>query len=137
MTQALEARGFSAFSLALFSRSHKASTLRQYQSVWGKFQLFLDSHHIPQGNVNKVAVFNFLAFHVVVKKRQYRTIATYRCALKLPLFIIFNINLDGVLSDCFMRGVFNFKPPQRHTPMPSWSFNTLLAFLKSREFEPL
>ena len=137
MTQALEAKGFSAFSLALFSRSHKASTLRQYQSVWGKFQSFLDLHHIPQGNVNEVAVFNFLAFHVVVEKRQYRTIATYRCALKLPLFIIFNINLDGVLSDCFMRGVFNFKPPQRHAPMPSWSLNTLLAFLKSREFEPL
>ena len=56
--------------------------------------------------------------------------------LKL-LLVIFNINLDGVLSDCFMRGVFNFKPPQRHAPMPNWSLITLLAFLKSIEFEPL
>ena len=137
LTQALRAKGFSALSLSLFAKSHKASTLRQYQSVWVKFRAFLDFNQVYHGDVNEVVVFNFLAFHVVVEKRQYRTIATYRCALKLPFFIIFNIILDGVLSDCFMRGVFNFKPPQKHAPMPSWSLNTLLAFLKSGEFEPL
>ena len=91
ITQALRAKGFSALSLSLFSKSHKASTLKQYQCVWVKFRAFLEYNHIYHGDVNEVVVFNFLAFHVLVEKRQYRTITTYRCALKLPFFPLFSI----------------------------------------------
>ena len=34
-------------------------------------------------------------------------------------------------------GAFNYAPPVRHAPMPRWSLNILLAYLKSSSFEPL
>lgn len=36
-----------------------------------------------------------------------------------------------------MRGVFNFRPPQKASPMPVWSLSGLLCFLCSDLFEPL
>ena len=82
-------------------------------------------------------MYNFLAHHIFNMKRKYRTIAKYRCALRLPLLVSLDIDINTVLSALFMRGVFNTIPPVRQAPMPAWSLNSLLSFLNSNYFEPL
>ena len=37
----------------------------------------------------------------------------------------------------YMRGVFNYRRPQKTKEMPRWSLNLLLEYLKGNLFEPL
>ena len=37
----------------------------------------------------------------------------------------------------FMKGVFNYNPPQKAREMPKWSLNRLLRYLRGNQFEPL
>ena len=54
---------------------------------------------------------NSLFFHAFQFKREYRTIAAYQCAVKLPLKLVLGIDFGGTELGLFMRGLFNTKPP--------------------------
>ena len=82
-------------------------------------------------------VCNFLTFQATVCKLQYGTVSGYRSALRLPLYWGCGLEVSNVVSDQFLRGLFNLFPPRRAAPMPIWSLNILLSFLQSGRFEPL
>ena len=124
-------------TIAILERAHAASSQKQYQSIWSKFLDFLNVNNISHNSVSIADVMNFLAFHAIHYKRQYRTLAAYKCAIELPLRLLFNLDFGGVELGLFMRGLFNTNPPLKNAPMPFWSLNNLFEFLNSIRFEPL
>ena len=79
----------------------------------------------------------FLDYFCTSVEREYRTLAVYKCALRLPLLWACDFDIEGVMMQYYMRGVFNFRPPQKTKEMPRWSLNLLLEYLKGNYFEPL
>ena len=128
--------GFSEAATDLFLTCHKPSTRSQYQSTWAKFLAFLDSVGVALSEVKLCHVHNFLAQEAVVRGRAYHTVATYKCALSLPLQICCGLDLEGVCTRKFMMGVWNLRPPQPR-PMPAWDLSTLLGFVRCDLFEDL
>ena len=94
---------------------------------------YLSVQGIPHGSISIAVVCDFLDYFCTDVEREYRTL----CALRHPLLWACDIDLEGVLLKYFMRGLFNYRPPQIAKQMPVWSLNQLLSFLKSSEFEPL
>ena len=129
--------GFSEDSADIYLLIHKDSSTRQYQSIWSKFLLFLTHSGIPHSSISIASVCNFLSHHAKVRGRLYRTVSGYRCALRLPLLWSCGLDVNCFTTDQFLRGLFNFRPPQRSRPMPIWNVNVLLEFLSSSRFEPL
>ena len=83
-------------------------------------------------------VLDFLDFYVTDFERQYRTISVYKCALKLPLLWTCDVDIERFdIAAYFMRGVFNYNPPEKAREMPRWSLNHLLRYLSGTQFEPL
>ena len=136
MRDSLGAEGFSRSAMDIILDCHKQSTCAQYQSTWVKFLDFLDSEGVRPDRLRLCHVHNFLAHEAEVGNKAYRTIATYKCALALPLKICFNLDLDGVRTKKFMMGAWNRNPP-RSRPMPLWDLSDLLFFLRSDRFEDL
>ena len=117
--------------------SHKEASTRQYQSVWRKFLSFLFDNDVPHHRVSVAVVCNFLTFESSFHGLQYRTVSGYRCALRHPLYWGCGFDVNSFVSDQFLRGLFNYRPPARAAPMPVWSINVLLSYLQSAAFEPL
>ena len=133
----LRNQGFSQGVIERVVAAFRESTNRQYQSVWKLFLNFLSVQGIPHSSISVPVVCEFLDYCCTVLEREYRTVAAYKCALRHPLLWACGVQMEGVLLDYFMKGVFNFRPPQRAKVMPAWSLNHLLNFLKGSEFEPL
>ena len=137
MRLALSARGLSADSVDMVLRAHRVSSTRQYQAIWSKFLSFLSSKGLGSQDVSIAVVCDFLTVQSHILGFQYRTVAAYRCALRHPLLFACGLDINCELSVLFMRGVFNFRPPRKASPMPVWSLSGLLCFLCSDLFEPL
>ena len=105
--------------------------------VWSKFLSFLTSIGLSSLDVSMAVVCDFLTVQSVGMGFQYRTVAAYRCALRHPLLFSCGLEITCDLSVLYMKGVFNYRPPQRASPMPVWSLSGLLSFLCSSLFEPL
>ena len=135
--QAIRKEGLNNFSVRVLLRCHKRSTIRQYQCVWSKFLAFLAREGILHHKVDVKDVLNFLSFFAEFHSFAYKTLAVYKCALRLPLLFCLGINLDCELVRYYMRGLFDLNPPPSHGFMPSWDLSDLLIFLRSDEFFPL
>ena len=62
----------------------------------------------------------------------------YKCALYCPLLWACDLEMEELsITARFMKGAFNFNPPQKTREMPKWSLNILLRFLRGSQFEPL
>ena len=136
MKRSLLNDGFSMAAVDYFLSCHKSSTQSQYQSTWARFLAFLDSELVRPSEVRLYHVHNFLAKEALDKGKAYRTVATYKCALALPLKICWDLDLDNIHTRKFMMGVWNGNPP-KPTPMPSWDLSELLVFIRSDLFEDL
>ena len=124
-------------TISIVKKAHADSSLRQYQSIWGKFLDFLSANSITHDSVDIADVMNFLSFHAIQFKREYHTIAAYKCAVELPLKLVLGIDFGGTELGLFMRGLFNTKPPRKCAPMPTWYLDILFEYLNSDRFEPL
>ena len=124
-------------TISIIKKAHADSSLKQYQSIWGKFLDFLDANSISHDRVGIADVMNFLSYHAIQFKREYRTIAAYKCAVKLPFKLVLGIDFGGTELGLFMRGLFNTKPPRKCAPMPTWYLDILFEYLNSDRFEPL
>ena len=113
------------------------STLKTYQSAWKNFLDFLTVQGIVHSLVSIPVVCEFLDYFCTSMEREYRTLGVYKCALRLPLLWACDLDIEGVLMQNYMRGVFNYRRPQKTKEMPRWSLNRLLEFLKGNLFEPL
>ena len=137
LTAYYKKRGCSRLALQIFKQGHSDGTHRAYESAWSLFRDFLSYKRIHPSRIRSSDIFNFLAFHRRVHNRQYRTLAKYRAAIKLPIKTHSKIDLDSDFSYLFMRGLRREVPPVRSAPMPMWSLDHLLAYLCSGRFEPL
>ena len=133
----LLADGWTEDAISMLLRAHRDSSARQYQGVWDKFMSFLSLRSLSAGDVTVGVVCDFLSFHAVTYERRYRTLSGYRSALRHPLLFALRIEVNGVASDLFLRGIFNYVPPVRARRMPCWSLDVLLSFLLTPPFEPL
>ena len=105
-------------TISIIKKAHADSSLRQYQSIWDKFLVFLDANSISHDSVGIADVMNFLSYHAIQFKREYRTIAAYKCAVELPLKLVLGIDFESTELGLFMRGLFNTKPPRNLLPCP-------------------
>ena len=110
-------------------RAHRVSSTRQYQAIWSKFLSFLSSKGLGSQDVSIAVVCDFLTVQSHIFGFQYRTVAAYRCALRHPLLFACGLDINCELSVLFMRGVFNFRPPRKASPMPVWSLSGLVFFV--------
>ena len=133
----LLAAGFNSTAADIYLLSHRASSTRQYQSVWCKFLTFLDRIGVPFAATSVGVLCNFLTHEATVNKLQYRTLTGYRSALRLPIYWCCGLEINTAVSNQFLRGLFNLRPPLRAAPMPVWNINVLLSYLQSDRFEPL
>ena len=116
---------------------HSRSTKHQYETAWRKFLRFLQMRDIPLDKVEIGSVLEFLTYEHKNYNREFKTIASYKNALRDPLWSARGLNLDSQLVNDFMGGLRRAKPPRRAAPMPSWELNDLLRHLRSSAFEPL
>ena len=128
---ALKASGFSEDSVDITRQAHRESTVRQYQTVWQYFLDYLASTGVQSSDVSEVTVCNFLSFHAVKFGRKYRTLSAYKSALRHPIYLACGVDINCLTSDFFLRGLFNFNPPQKAKAMPKWSLEELLLYLQS------
>ena len=134
----LSRKGYSVSSIDFIIGAERPSTRKQYQSTWKNFLNYLAAQNIDHSNISRPVVLDFLHFYSTEFHRKYRTIAGYKCALYCPLLWMCDLDLEDLLiTTKFMRGAFNFNPPQKAKVMPKWSLNILLWYLRSSVFEPL
>ena len=67
-------------------------------------------------------------FLLLTYNTQYRTITTYRSALRHPILFFCGMNIRSLSSNLFLWSAFNFQPPLRAKSMPNLSLNGLLSF---------
>ena len=48
-----------------------------------------------------------------------------------------NLDIEGLITNYLMRGIFIYRPPQKTKEMPRWSLDLVFDYLKSDSFEPL
>ncbi|CAL4205625.1 unnamed protein product [Meganyctiphanes norvegica] len=137
MRLALRVSGYSDAAINILLLAHKPGTTKQYQAVWTKFCAFLSMSRLTSKDVSVGVVCEFLAYHSRVYKRKYRTLATYKSALRHPVLFSCNVEINCISFELFMRGLFNLAPPSRAKEKASWSLNDLLLFLLTSQFEPL
>ena len=137
MMTALRTSGFSQDSVDVASQAHRESTIRQYQAVWLYFLDFLAQNGLAASGVTAATVCNFLSFHAKAFGRKYRTLSAYKSALRHPILLACGVDINSVTTDFFLRGLFNFVPPERAKDMPQWSLEELLLYLQCPLFEPL
>ena len=135
--RALLFKGHSRKSTKMILRCHKDGTNKTYEGIWRKFLSFLSTRNIPHARISIPVVCDFIEFHCTTMRREYRTLTTYKCALRYPILIALNLDINSLTTDLFMRGIFNYNPPIKAKGMPTWSINSVLRFLRSPVFEPL
>ena len=94
--------GLNDYSVRVLCRCHKVSTINQYQGVWSKFLLYLDSQKVLHHSVKVCHVINFLSYYSENFDLAYKTIAVYENALRLPLLFGLGMNLDCPLVTHYM-----------------------------------
>lgn len=129
--------GCSEETIGMIMRAHRDGTIKQYQGTWTKFIKYLRDNNINHANVKLSVVMNFLAHCSKDLGLQYKTVAVYKCSLEAPLKLIFDLSLDTLSFRLFMKGLWNFRPPLKAKPGPTWVLDVLLAYLQSNRFEPL
>ena len=123
--------------IEIMLRKHRTSSAKQYQVPWKLFFAFIKERNISHFDINVHTVLSFLENQRQSRNLKYRTLTSYRCALKDPLYHCLGLDIDVQESQDFMKGLFNFITPNKSAPMPLWSLPVLLKFLKSSVFEPL
>ena len=110
-------------------KSHRETTLRQYNSVWQQWIGFLKTQN--PSDVTQNTFLSFLAYIFKDRNRQPSTVASYRSALKLPLQWGFNIRVDTDTDSLLSRAFRNVRPSVPAPIKISWSLDKVLAYLVS------
>ena len=110
---------------------HRASTSRQYQSSWKKFQTFLKESETQE--ITKEVFLQFASFMFHKLKLAIPTIMTHLAAIADPLKFAFNIAPDTRALDLLKSSFFLQRPPKKKAS-PSWSLIKVLELLSSEAY---
>ena len=124
----LRAQGFNARTLGTWSHHHADSTVKAYQSVWTNFLEYLSVQGIRHDQIRESDVYNYIQMHMDLDKKQ-RTLLKYRAAFRHPFKLAYNIDIDSLFGELYVRAAARINPSVISAPMPTWSLDTLLEFL--------
>ena len=115
-------------SKIIFSSWH-SGTESQYTSCWGKWHSWCMKREVNPVSCNLNFVLEFLT-DLFYQNYQYRTINVYRSTISAS-----HLPIDGSpigshpLISCFMKGIFELRPPHPRL-FTTWSVMTVLKYLK-------
>ena len=112
--------------------AHRASTRRQYESGWKKFQSFLVAKQIREVNPGTLAEFATFVFHSGSKVSP-ATVTNAMVAIRDPVSYGFGVKIEDRTWELLRASFFQQRPPAPPLP-PSWSLSKVLNFLQSPRF---
>ena len=121
-------RKFSKESASILVQAIRASTTRQYQSIWASFCSFLRTSQASGITVETVLA--YLRFLFNQKKLAPATLSAYRSALAKPLLFIFDIDVSKQPFVDAIRAFFNIRP-NRPVSRIAWSLDNVLNYILS------
>ena len=128
--QNFSTRGFSEGVIGMLNRSWRNSTESAYTSAWRRWDCWCTTRNIHPLSAPLKEILEFLLKEFDSGK-QYRTLNTIRSAISMT-----HDEIDGTrvgqheVVSCFMKGVFNSRPPApRYTS--TWDVDVVLKFLGS------
>ena len=125
-------RGLSPSSVDDIVQAHRASTCRQYQSGWRKFQNFFSSHGITSIGPSVLTSFATYIFHASPKVSP-ATVTNAMVAIRDPISFGFGVTINDRQWDLLKASFFRQRPPVAPQP-PNWSLDKVLALLLAPRF---
>ena len=119
-------RSFSAENIKILLGHVRATTLKQYQSVWKRWITFLRNSNPTC--ISQDVVLSFFRYLFQDLGFQSTTLATYKSALKLPLEKGFNVDLSGDVFSMVTRS-FALQRPLEPPRRLSWCLGKVLDHL--------
>ena len=113
-------------------KAHRASTCRQYESGWKKFQSFVRINNISTFTPETLAAFATYVFHSKTKVSP-ATVSNAMVAIRDPISYGFGVEVDRRTWDLLRASFFNQRPPTPPEP-PSWSLDKVLSLLQTPRF---
>ena len=110
---------------AFIARRLAPSTIRQYQSVFKKFQSFLTKRHLTTVTESTLLDYFYEKFQ---EGWALRTLRTHRAGLHEILSLVCHIDTSGPLVSKLFQGFLRARPINRRPP-PRWSLSTVLDTL--------
>ena len=110
--------------MALLTSYLRPSTLNQYQSVWSSWLSFVRDKRLHL--ITADFLISYLRFLFTQRHFSPNTIKTYKAALREPLLLAFNLDLQ---DDVFLKAVrsFSLLRPARPPGKLSWSLSNVLS----------
>ena len=125
-----EATGFNlpAASFSILENSWRGSTYQQYQSVWKLWNHWCSDQLLDSTSISVSKLLGYLQ-SLVHRRFAWRTIGVHRSAISSILEPHKTVPVgQHPLVCCFMKGVFNVKPPTARVS-PTWDVSRVLAML--------
>ena len=119
-------------TIADLIKAHRASTRRQYESGWKKFQSFVRQRNVSNITPETLASFATFVFHSKAKVSP-ATVTNAMVAIRDPLAYGFGVEINRRTWDLLRSSFFIQRPPAPPSP-PSWSLEKVLAYLQSPRF---
>lgn len=113
-------------------KAHRASTRRQYESGWKKFQAFVRRNRISEITPETLANFATSTFHSSPTVSP-ATVTNAMVAIRDPVAYGFGVEINRRTWDLLRSSFFNQRPPAPPSP-PSWSLEKVLTLLQSPRF---
>ena len=102
----LRRKGFSDSVIEKVIGFFREGSQKTYQSAWNFFLNYLRAQNIPHSSVSVPVVCEYLDYFCTYVEREYRTLAVYKYALKHPLLWACDLDIEGLVTEYFMKGVF-------------------------------
>jgi len=116
-------------------RGYRDSSIRQAQSSWKLFQIWLKQNNPSLCSISKKTIFDFLSYLQNEKGLSARTINSHRNSLQWPMKLSFGLNLKTDDFKLFTKGIFNKAPPKPRL-IPEWSINHALEMISNSYKNP-
>ena len=131
LRESLHAEGISKRATTLITQSRRASSLKHYESAWGKWVSWCSGRKICPTRCDITNILDYLA-ELFETGLEYSTIGSHRSAISAFHDPIENKKIgEHPRVSALMTGVFNQRPPQpRYTFI--WDVETVLIYLRSQ-----
>ena len=129
---AYRSQGLSIENVNFLVANHRASTNKQYQSIWANWLRFV--HSDPPEAVTIDYMLSFFRFMFISQNKAVNTLFAHKSALKDPLSVGFDVDLlDPLFNKSFQA--FALRRPADPPRPVSWSLDKVLNFLSEIDNE--
>ena len=126
-------QGLSPTSIDDITQAHRASTCRQYESGWKKFQGFISSQDVQSVTPSVLTSFATHVFHANPRVSP-STVTNAMVAIRDPISFGFGVTIEDRQWDLLKASFFRQRPPTTPQP-PNWSLGKVLTLLQAPKFQ--